>query len=95
MSDFVMTIDSDAEDVPISSTSKAPKAPKKSEPVDDAKLDPDFVFDIAGDPYIDLTNKATGLGDLVKTGSKPVCTNAHTNDLSCYADGSSQGTYIC
>lgn len=69
MSDYVMTIDSDAEDVPIPSTSKFSKT---AGPADDAKLDPDFVFDIGGDPYIDLTSKGAGLDDLVKTGSKPV-----------------------
>lgn len=72
MSDYVMTIDSDTEDVPIPSTSKSSK---KLEPADDAKLDPDFVFDLAGDPYIDLTNQNLGVNDLVKTGSKPVCRN--------------------
>lgn len=61
-----MTIESDEEDVPIPSGSKS----SKTEPSDDAKLDPDFVFDLAGDPYIDLT-KDLGLQDLVKTGSKP------------------------
>jgi len=64
-----MTIESDTEDVPIHSGSKSSKA----EPADDAKLDPDFVFDLAGDPYIDLTNDSTSPQDLVKTGSKPVC----------------------
>lgn len=71
MSDYVMTIDSDTEDVlPVPSTSKPSKSSKKQEPADDAKLDPDFVFDLAGDPYIDLTSKS--VNDLVKTGSKPV-----------------------
>ena len=65
-----MTIDSDTEDVPIPSTSKASKTVG---PADDTKLDPDFVFDIGGDPYIDLTSRGAGLDDLVKTGSKPVC----------------------
>ena len=64
-----MTIDSDTEDVPIPSGSKS----SKKEPADDAKLDLDFVFDLSGDPYIDLTNKSNGLQDLVKAGSKPVC----------------------
>jgi len=67
MSDYVMTIDSDAEDIPIPSTSKS----AKNFPADEAKLDPDFVFDLVGDPYIDLTTY-TGSNDLVKTGSKPV-----------------------
>ena len=66
-----MTIDSDTEDVlSLPTTSKHLKSSKKQEPADDAKLDPDFVFDLAGDPYIDLTNKS--VNDLVKTGSKPV-----------------------
>ncbi|KAF9481157.1 DEAD-domain-containing protein [Pholiota conissans] len=72
MADYVMTIDSDAEDVSIPSTSKTSK---KQEPVDDAKLDPEFVFDLAGDPYIDLTNQNSGVSDLVKTGSKPAPIN--------------------
>ncbi|KAJ3509447.1 hypothetical protein NLJ89_g5219 [Agrocybe chaxingu] len=66
MSDFIMTIDSDVEDVPIASSSKS-----KKEPQDDAKLDPDFVFDIGGDPYADFANKTIGVADLVKTGSRP------------------------
>lgn len=69
MSDYVMTIDSDSEDVPIPSTSKSSKT---AGPADDTKLDPEFVFDIGGDPYIDLTSRGAGLDDLVKTGSKPV-----------------------
>ena len=69
MSDYVMTIDSDDEDVPIPSSSKL----SKPEPLDDAKLDPDFVFDVAGDPYVDFMNSSIGVHDLVKTGSKPVC----------------------
>ncbi|KAH9480511.1 nucleolar DEAD-box protein required for synthesis of 60S ribosomal subunit [Psilocybe cubensis] len=73
MSDYVMTIDSDPEDIPIPSTSKPSKSKSKNAnvPADDANLDPDFVFDVAGDPYIDLTNEAMGLQDFVKTGSKP------------------------
>ena len=62
MSDYIMTIDSDTDD---SSTSK-------NEPIDDAKLDPDFVFDLAGDPYSDFISKPLRIEDLVKTGSKPV-----------------------
>ncbi|KDR82696.1 hypothetical protein GALMADRAFT_238187 [Galerina marginata CBS 339.88] len=66
MSDYVMTIDSDTEDVSIPSSIKQ----SKHDPLDETKLDPDFVFDLAGDPYIDLT-QFTELHDLVKTGSKP------------------------
>lgn len=73
-----MTIESDTEDVPIPSGSKS----SKTEPADDAKLDPDFVFDLTGDPYIDLTNDTIGLQDLVKTGSKPVCSSHNYGALT-------------
>jgi ATP-dependent RNA helicase DDX27 len=63
MSDYIMTIDSDTEDS--LSTSK-------NDPIDDAKLDPDFMFDLAGDPYSEILNKSLGIDDFVKTGSKPV-----------------------
>ena len=59
-----MTIESDTEDS-VPSTSK-------NEPVDDSKLDPDFVFDLAGDPYSEIINKPLKIEDIVKTGSKPV-----------------------
>ena len=60
MSDYILTIDSDTEDT------------FKNDPIDDVKLDPDFVFDPAGDPYSEIINKSFGIEDLVKTGSKPV-----------------------
>jgi ATP-dependent RNA helicase DDX27 len=59
MSDYILTIDSDTEDT------------IKTDP-DDVKLDPDFVFDLAGDPYSEIINKSFGIEDFVKTGSKPV-----------------------
>ena len=64
MSDYIMTIDSDTE---------APPSTSKNDPIDDAKLDPDFVFDLAGDPYSEIINKSLRIEDFVKTGSKPVC----------------------
>ncbi|KAF8908956.1 P-loop containing nucleoside triphosphate hydrolase protein [Gymnopilus junonius] len=64
MADYVMTIDSDAEDGPI------PSSTKPSKP-DEVKLDPEFVFDLSGDLYIDLTDNTVGFHDFVKTGSKP------------------------
>ncbi|KAF8158306.1 P-loop containing nucleoside triphosphate hydrolase protein [Crassisporium funariophilum] len=67
MSDYVMTIDSDTEDAPVPSSSKS----SKTQVPDDAKLDPDFVFDLSGDPYLDVSNKFIGVEDLVKKGSKP------------------------
>ena len=63
MSDYIMTIDSDTEDAPSTS---------KNDSIDDAKLDPDFMFDLAGDPYSEIINKSLGIDDFVKTGSKPV-----------------------
>ena len=60
MSDYILTIDSDTEDT------------FKSDAIDDVKLDPDFVFDPAGDSYSEIINKSLGIEDFVKTGSKPV-----------------------
>lgn len=67
--DFVMTIDSDVEDAP-------PPPLKKSRSdvavTEEAQLDPDFVFDLTGDPYSDLLEGHLDVHDLVKKGSKPV-----------------------
>ncbi|KAH8835254.1 DEAD-domain-containing protein [Flagelloscypha sp. PMI_526] len=63
MADYVMTIESDSED-------ERPKN-KKQKTQDtalDGQLDPDFVFDISGDPYLDF---ATASVDSVTAGSKP------------------------
>ena len=63
MSDYVMTIDSDTEDArPIS----------KKQDLGEGWLDPNFVFDLARDPYSDLAETYNGLQDFVKRGSKPV-----------------------
>ncbi|KAI0348024.1 DEAD-domain-containing protein [Trametopsis cervina] len=61
-----MTIDSDDEEaLPV-------KQPKNKDPVaEDAQLNPDFVFDLSGDPYADLLGDASGPQDYVKKGSKP------------------------
>ncbi|KAF7306942.1 DEAD-domain-containing protein [Mycena indigotica] len=59
MDDYILTIDSDVEDSGPTTKSK-----------DDADLDPDFVFDLSGDPYVDIGD-AAGLVDLVKEGRKP------------------------
>jgi ATP-dependent RNA helicase DDX27 len=64
--DFIMTIDSDDEE-------KVPKKiSKDKEVVDDAQLNPDFVFDLSGDPYGDLLGDTSGPQDYVTKGSKPV-----------------------
>lgn len=67
--DFVLTIDSDMEDAP---QPPSGKAGKPSAPGDDAQLNPDFVFDLTGDPYDELLGTSIEVDDLVKTGSKPV-----------------------
>ncbi|KAG5635096.1 nucleolar DEAD-box protein required for synthesis of 60S ribosomal subunit [Sphagnurus paluster] len=66
MSDYVMTLDSDSEEyVP-------PKSSKNSKPeMDDANLNPEFVFDVSGDPYLDFIGKNTEMADFVKKGTKP------------------------
>ncbi|KAF5314060.1 hypothetical protein D9611_006832 [Ephemerocybe angulata] len=60
MSEYIMTLDSDDEDVP--QTKKAVK--------EDDDLNPDFVFDLADDTYADILNNGATTQDLVKTGSK-------------------------
>lgn len=72
--DFIMTLDSDVEDEPQAIPQTNGKASKKQKAAgdDDAQLDPDFVFDLSGDPYNDLLDSRLDVGDLVKKGSKPV-----------------------
>ncbi|KAI0932221.1 nucleolar DEAD-box protein required for synthesis of 60S ribosomal subunit [Taiwanofungus camphoratus] len=62
--DFVMTIDSDGEDIP-------PRQNPQTLVADDAQLNPDLHFDLSGDPYIDLLDDHLDPSDLVKRGSKP------------------------
>lgn len=64
-----MTIESDNESLPQRKSSK--------KQVDDAAhLDPDFQFDVAGDPYIDFLESGTQHEDIVKKVSKPVSITA-------------------
>lgn len=67
MADYVMTIDSDSEDYALPKPSKSTKAE-----AEDAGLNPEFIFDVSGDPYMDIVSQDVELGDLVKTGTKPV-----------------------
>ncbi|KAF8898718.1 P-loop containing nucleoside triphosphate hydrolase protein [Infundibulicybe gibba] len=62
MAEYVMTIDSDAEDQP---TITKPKPEGE-----DAHLNPEFVFDLSGDPYAEISG-FDAENDLVKRGSKP------------------------
>ncbi|KAI0078894.1 DEAD-domain-containing protein [Panus rudis PR-1116 ss-1] len=69
--DFVMTIDSDVEDVPAQPAAKKGKR-KQTQVVDeDAQLNPDFTFDISGNAYEDLMEGTSNMQDYVKQGSKP------------------------
>jgi len=61
-----MTIGSDVEDVDPTTNVKGLRQE------DDARLDPEFVFDVSGDPYVDFSMKAITVEDLVMTGAKPV-----------------------
>lgn len=63
--DFVMTIDTDDEGGPTRTT-------KTKELAEEAQLNPDFVFDLSGDPYSDLLGSSSSLQDYVKKGSKAV-----------------------
>lgn len=64
--DFIMTIDSDDEETEVKKPSKTKEA------AEDAQLNPDFVFDLSGDPYADLLGDTTEPQDYVKKGSRPV-----------------------
>ncbi|KDQ63735.1 hypothetical protein JAAARDRAFT_120352 [Jaapia argillacea MUCL 33604] len=65
--DYVMTLDSDDEDIPVSTS----KSTKSKNLVEEAVLDPEFSFDASGDPYLDILALGQDQDDLVKTGSKP------------------------
>ncbi|ESK88904.1 atp-dependent rna helicase [Moniliophthora roreri MCA 2997] len=62
MADYVMTVDSDDEDV---------SAPRKSATAEDAHLNPEFTFDLSGDPYTDLLEGRSTLLNSVTKGTKP------------------------
>ncbi|KAJ3774939.1 DEAD-domain-containing protein [Lentinula raphanica] len=62
MSTYLMTIDSDTEDIPLETYSQ--KATK------DELLNPDFTFDLTGDPYSDLLEDRINEPDIVK-GTRP------------------------
>jgi ATP-dependent RNA helicase DDX27 len=71
--DFIMTIDSDAEDPPSIKANKSAKATKSSAvDVEGAHLNPEFSFDLSNDAYTVILGYENDLRDLVKTGSKPV-----------------------
>lgn len=65
MADYVMTIDSDTEDYP-------PQKPTRNSKPEAEDLNPEFIFDVSGDPYVDIPDDHIELVDSVKKGSKPV-----------------------
>ncbi|KAG6813275.1 hypothetical protein H0H92_012689 [Tricholoma furcatifolium] len=65
MTEYVMTLDSDSEEPLLPATLKTSKLDE------DASLNPEFVFDISGDPYEEFVGTSTSYGDLVKGVSKP------------------------
>lgn len=69
--DFIMTMDSDDEQPPAPKLEKPGRSQNKSVDPEDAQLNTDFSFDLAGDPYADATG-GDNLHDLVKKGSRPV-----------------------
>ena len=66
-----MTIDSgdegSVEDPPPSPAKKVTKGHEVDE-----TLNPDFTFDLSGDPYMDILGTENSARDIVKTGSRPV-----------------------
>lgn len=69
MEDFIMTIDSDEEQIPSPKVSRSVKSQNLES--GDEQLNADFTFDLAGDPYVNVVGESN-LQDLVKKGSRPV-----------------------
>lgn len=69
--DFIMTLDSGDEGEVGEELPLPTKKATKGKEVDDS-LNPDFIFDLSGDPYVDVLGVDNG--DIVKTGSRPVRT---------------------
>ena len=70
LGDFVMTIESDSEEPVQPVTTKKPSKTKVGQE-EDALLDPDFTFDVSGDPYYDLLDTRNA-PDTLAPGDKPV-----------------------
>ena len=79
--DFIMTIDSGDEEVPVPSTSKQSKGKQKAAEMGDetAALDHSFTFDLTGDAYTDIFDEEVTFQDVVRAELKPVrrCANFH------------------
>jgi ATP-dependent RNA helicase DDX27 len=70
VNDFIMTMDSD-EEQPLTSFKESKSRKSQNVDPEDAQLNADFTFDLAGDPYADILGEQN-LRDLVKKGSRPV-----------------------
>jgi ATP-dependent RNA helicase DDX27 len=67
--DYVMTIDSDSDDFLPPVVASTPTVKFDTE---DGDLNPEFTFDISGDPYIDAIVYDADFEAPVQKGSKPV-----------------------
>jgi ATP-dependent RNA helicase DDX27 len=76
--DFVMTLDSDVEEEEAIPRPVGKKGKSNAPDAEDALLNPEFSFDLSGDPYVDLLTGSSEAADLVKSGSKPVRTSFST-----------------
>jgi ATP-dependent RNA helicase DDX27 len=74
MADYIMTIDSDGEDQPQEHIREK----------DDAKFDSEFVFDVTGDPYVDVIDQQNILHSVAQGGLKPVCIEFFAEDLNAH-----------
>lgn len=71
--EFIMTMDSDDElSLPLPPRTSTSAKGSKSEIPEEAQLNPEFSFDLAGDPYADFLVDSQ-VQDLVKQGTRPVC----------------------
>jgi hypothetical protein len=70
VNDFIMTMDSD-EEQPLTSFKESKSRKSQNVDPEDAQLNAEFTFDLAGDPYADILGEQN-LRDLVKKGSRPV-----------------------
>jgi ATP-dependent RNA helicase DDX27 len=71
LDDFIMTIDSDNEDLSPPKVLKSATRRSRSVDLEDAQLNTEFTFDFAGESYVDIMDESN-LRDLVKSGSRPV-----------------------
>lgn len=79
--DYVMTIESDDEAGPV-------KSSKAKDIAEEAQLNPDFIFDLSGDPYDEFLGESN-VQDYVKKGSKSAssCTSSVYKNIANVAPG--------